>query len=140
MSTIIKSIDELQEFVNKLKLSKKQVIALSGPMGAGKTEFTKCLLNRLAGEPASSPTFSLHNRYEKGDRAVDHFDLYRLKNDEDLESSGFWDCFEQEDGLIVIEWADRIDKQYYPSGWDYYFIDFRVDDKTSQRRLNLSQL
>lgn len=140
MSTLIKNINELQDFVNSLKLSDKQVIALSGPMGAGKTEFTKCLLKRLKGEPASSPTFSLHNRYENGERPVDHFDLYRLKNDEDLESSGFWDCFEQDDGLIVIEWADRIDKQYYPSGWDYFFIDLSVDEKTSQRRLNLSRL
>ena len=140
MSTVIKNIEELQKFVNSLKLSDKQVLALSGAMGAGKTEFTKCLLKRLGGEPASSPTFSLHNRYEKGERAVDHFDLYRLKNDEDLESSGFWDCFEQEEGLIVIEWADRIDKDYYPSGWDYCFIDFAVNDITAHRRLNLSRL
>ncbi|MCH2533242.1 MAG: tRNA (adenosine(37)-N6)-threonylcarbamoyltransferase complex ATPase subunit type 1 TsaE [Bdellovibrionales bacterium] len=138
MSITIKNIEELKKFVKSLKLSEKQVLGLSGPMGAGKTEFTKCLLNILGGEAASSPTFSLHNRYEKGSRPVDHFDLYRLKNDEDLESSGFWDCFEQDSGLIVIEWADRIDKDYYPAGWDYCFIDFSVDEKTSHRRLSLS--
>lgn len=135
---IISSINELLGYVNALEFSNKQVIGLSGPMGAGKTEFTKCLLKSLNGEAASSPTFALHNRYEMGQRAVDHFDLYRLKNDEDLESSGFWDCFDQTQGLIVIEWADRIDLKYYPSGWDYMFIDIKVLDN-DKRCLKLSQ-
>lgn len=139
LEKVINNISELQTFVNSLKLNDKQVIALSGPMGVGKTELTKCLLKRLKGEPATSPTFSLHNRYDKGERPVDHFDLYRLKDDEDLESSGFWDCFEQDSGLIVVEWADRLDKEVYPVGWDYTFIDFHIDSDNQARRLRLMQ-
>lgn len=141
MSNItIHSIDELQKFVESLELSSKQVIGLSGPMGAGKTEFTKCLMKSLKAEPASSPTFSLHNRYEQGLRAVDHFDLYRIKNDEDLESSGFWDSFDQDEGLLVIEWADRLDTEVYPSGWDYLFVTIEQKQDSDQRVLKLNRI
>lgn len=58
-----------------------------------------------------SPTFTLHNTYHLSGFTVEHFDLFRLKNDKDLESIGFWEIFEQKQVIVVVEWADRLKSQ-----------------------------
>jgi len=83
-----------------------EVIALSGPLGSGKT----CLvqgLGRALGirQPISSPSYVLMKRYR--DRfTLTHWDWYRLADQADLESCGFGDP-QIEPGIVVIEWAER---------------------------------
>ena len=68
-----------------------EVIAFTGGMGAGKTAFTRGLVEGLGGgDVVSSPTFALVNEYSAR-LTVEHFDMYRLDNCDDLYSTGFFD-------------------------------------------------
>lgn len=86
------------------------VLGLKGDLGAGKTCFTRGLVSALAPNEdliVTSPTFSLLNTYDTP-IPVYHFDFYRLADVDDLETTGFWDVVAAGDGIIVIEWIDRI--------------------------------
>lgn len=84
-----------------------QVIALNGDLGAGKTTFVSGVLAGfgLAG-PARSPTYTLIEPYEAGNRSLYHLDLYRLSGPEDLEALGLRDLHVN-DSTLLIEWAER---------------------------------
>ncbi len=84
-----------------------QVIALSGDLGAGKTQLVKGIARGL-GIPARvhSPTFTLVNIYTGGRMALYHLDLYRLAGIEDILSAGLEEYLSPE-GVTVIEWAER---------------------------------
>jgi tRNA threonylcarbamoyladenosine biosynthesis protein TsaE len=102
----LSEIDSIaQQIINQ---NPEKVILFHGEMGIGKTTFIKALAKVLGVEKAtSSPTFSLVNEYEAKEGLVYHFDVYRLKNEqeafdfgiEDYLYSGHW-CF--------IEWAEKI--------------------------------
>ena len=84
-----------------------QVIALSGTLGAGKTQWTRYFCESL-GVPAgavTSPTYVLLQRHA-GDRLIYHFDFYRLDNEAQVWDLGIDELFEQP-VVIVIEWADK---------------------------------
>jgi len=90
-----------------VQLQPNDVVGLVGDLGAGKTQFVKGLLLGLeGGEEATSPTFTLVHEYRAGRLPLFHFDFYRLKERAEIEEIGFDDYLE-EDGLTVIEWADR---------------------------------
>ncbi len=84
-------------------------VALEGELGAGKTQFVRGLAVALGANPraVSSPTFLLLNIYRGGRLALFHLDAYRVGGPEDFESIGFAELLEQ-DGVVVVEWADRI--------------------------------
>ena len=84
-----------------------EVIAFTGGMGAGKTAFTRGLALGLgAGDVVSSPTFALVNEYS-GRLTLEHFDMYRVENWDDLYSTGFFDYLDT-DCVLVIEWSENI--------------------------------
>lgn len=84
------------------------VIALSGDLGAGKTQFVKGLARGLgcAGR-VHSPTFTLVNEYGGGRLRLFHLDLYRLETPAQILSAGIEE-FLSPDGVSVIEWAERM--------------------------------
>jgi tRNA threonylcarbamoyladenosine biosynthesis protein TsaE len=92
-----------------------ECIALSGELGAGKTQFVRGLLKGLGGDGrmVSSPTFVLLNVYEGGRLTVYHLDAYRVGGAEDFEGIGFPELLEQ-GGVVVVEWAKRV-KSLLPS-------------------------
>lgn len=82
------------------------LLALAGPLGAGKTVFVRGLCRGLGVEDAVvSPTFILYEAFE-GRRPVVHVDLYRLEHESEIESLGVFDLLGGET-VVVVEWANR---------------------------------
>ena len=92
-------------------LPKKGVITFFGKMGAGKTTFIARLIEtlyrnyNLTAPIVTSPTFSLIHEYDINDYKIAHFDLYRLKNPDDILNLGFHDYTDT--ALCFIEWAEN---------------------------------
>lgn len=96
-------------------LSPGTVLLLSGPLGSGKTTFTQGVGAGLGIEQGiDSPTFTLINEYLTGRVPLYHVDLYRLDGaaTTGLYLETYWDGDEVEPGILVIEWAERL--QYLP--------------------------
>lgn len=84
------------------------VLALTGPLGGGKTCFAKGLISKLTGIPQdqiTSPTFTLIEEYP-GSVRVNHVDLYRLENPQELEDLA-WDELFDGKSITLIEWAEK---------------------------------
>jgi tRNA threonylcarbamoyladenosine biosynthesis protein TsaE len=83
------------------------IIALVGPMGAGKTHLTKGIAEGLGcSAEVTSPTFPLVHEYRGGRLALFHFDFYRLESPDDVLQIG-WDEILDSGGVCVVEWADK---------------------------------
>jgi len=83
------------------------VLALAGDLGAGKTEFTKGLAAGLGINAAvTSPTFTLIHEHSGGRLPLYHIDLYRLESEAEALGIGLDDYLDN-DGVTVIEWADK---------------------------------
>jgi len=90
-----------------LALRRGDVLALHGDLGTGKTTLARSLIRALAGDPeleVPSPTFTLVQVYE-GRLPIQHFDLYRLSFEEELDELGFDDALEQ--GAALVEWPEK---------------------------------
>ena len=84
------------------------VIALSGDLGAGKTQLVRGFARGLGiTARVHSPTFTLVNEYVGGRLRLFHLDLYRLETPEQLRSAGIVEFLGPE-GVAIIEWAERI--------------------------------
>lgn len=109
MKTIYKtnSYEETQDAAKALArtLVPNDVILLYGDLGAGKTCFTNGILYGLGFSlGGSSPTFTVVNEYPTAP-PVNHFDLYRLKSEEELFDMGFAEYFDR-GAVSIIEWPD----------------------------------
>jgi tRNA threonylcarbamoyladenosine biosynthesis protein TsaE len=83
------------------------VIAISGDLGAGKTQLAKGIARGLAiPGRVHSPTFALVNEYRGGRLPLFHVDLYRLDTPEQIFAAGLEEYFHPE-GVSIIEWAER---------------------------------
>jgi len=85
-----------------------RVIALSGELGAGKTQLVKGIARGLGITACvHSPTFTLVNEYGGGRLRLFHLDLYRLETPEQIAAAGLEE-FLRSDGVTVIEWAEKM--------------------------------
>ena len=83
------------------------VLALTGDLGAGKTQLVKGLARGLGiPERIHSPTFALVNVYSSGRLPLYHLDLYRLETPGQIIGAGLEEYF-RPDGVAVVEWAER---------------------------------
>ncbi|MDZ4662671.1 MAG: tRNA (adenosine(37)-N6)-threonylcarbamoyltransferase complex ATPase subunit type 1 TsaE [Pseudomonadota bacterium] len=129
------------------RFSERSVVLLEGQLGSGKTFFVQELVKIFGGDVATSPSFAIHNRYESTRGLIDHIDLYRLNDFDDLESTGFWDLFSVPKGLILIEWGDRLPVADLPFDWTVYKIKIEMGPLDSaasstsreERRVSLSE-
>lgn len=84
------------------------VVALSGPMGCGKTLFTGGLAAALGVDgPVPSPTFVLERRYDDGFLPLVHVDVYRLGSYNEFLDLGVLDA--AADGVLVVEWGEAVE-------------------------------
>ena len=89
-------------------LQPNTVIAYRGDLGAGKTAFTRGLARGLgAGEPVTSPTYTIVNEYLSGRMPLFHFDMYRLRSSDDLFDIG-WDDYLERGGVCAVEWSENV--------------------------------
>ena len=90
-------------------LGEQRFVAFYGNLGAGKTAFVRGMASVLCPDaPVQSPTYAIINEYKNNGRTVMvHVDAYRVNDDDDLYSTGFFDYFER-GGIILCEWAVNI--------------------------------
>ncbi|MEL6689523.1 MAG: tRNA (adenosine(37)-N6)-threonylcarbamoyltransferase complex ATPase subunit type 1 TsaE [Pseudomonadota bacterium] len=81
---------------------------LEGPVGAGKTAFSRAFVQSALGraEDVPSPTFTLVQTYEAPDFEIWHCDLYRLTSADELIELGLDEAFAT--AVTLIEWPDRM--------------------------------
>jgi len=88
-------------------LSNLSLVTLSGDLGSGKTCLVRGILTALGYQGrVKSPTYSLVEPYTVNGRRINHFDLYRLADPEELEYIGFADYLDGK-GLALIEWPEK---------------------------------
>jgi len=97
------------------ELSAGSIVALTGPLGAGKTRFVKGVAAEIgaAGE-VTSPTFTLIHEYTGGRVPVYHFDFFRIEDRQSADRLGLDEYFFG-DGICVVEWADKF-PELIPAG------------------------
>jgi len=94
-----------------------EVILLFGGLGAGKTLLTKGILNALDFDidEVTSPSFTLVNLYKTESFDVYHIDLWRLERGDAASAVGLNEILENDNGVTIIEWADRLDDGSIPA-------------------------
>lgn len=113
MNLEINGLPDLPEAAQTLLAfaGKEKIFIFEGEMGAGKTTFIKELCLQLGiKDVVSSPTFSIVNEYESGNRKpVYHFDFYRIKNLREAYDIGYEDYF-YSDSICLIEWPEKVEE------------------------------
>ncbi|MBO7250322.1 MAG: tRNA (adenosine(37)-N6)-threonylcarbamoyltransferase complex ATPase subunit type 1 TsaE [Clostridia bacterium] len=83
-------------------------IAMYGDLGVGKTAFVRGFASVLAaGASVKSPTYALVNQYGDKKLPIYHFDMYRIIDEDDLYSTGFYDYLAGR-GICIAEWCENI--------------------------------
>ena len=89
-------------------LNRGSVVALTGELGSGKTQFIKGICKALGvKEIVNSPTFVLVNEYDAGTEKIYHFDLYRIKSPDEVINIGLYDYLNS-GCILLIEWPELI--------------------------------
>ena len=110
----ISSIIDLQKItssINKILLP-GDAIFLYGEIGVGKTTFARLLINnyederKLKKSEVLSPTFNIVFEYDIRDFTIEHYDLYRLKNENEIKNIGLFENLEE--SIIIVEWPELI--------------------------------
>ena len=110
----ISSLKDLHKFTNKISeiILPGDYLFLFGEIGVGKTTFARQLINvfelknNIKKSEVPSPTFNILFEYEIKDFIIKHYDLYRLKNEEEIKNLGLFEI--EEKNITLIEWPELI--------------------------------
>ena len=110
----ISSILDLQKISNQIKkiLLPGDTIFLYGQIGVGKTTFARLLINNYENEKklkkseVLSPTFNIMFVYDINDFTIEHYDLYRIKNEKEIQNIGLFENLNQ--NITIVEWPELI--------------------------------
>ncbi|MDA9897121.1 tRNA (adenosine(37)-N6)-threonylcarbamoyltransferase complex ATPase subunit type 1 TsaE [Pelagibacterales bacterium] len=134
---IVLKEEDTRKIANKFAKSipKDCVICLNGDLGAGKTTFSRYLIQtiikdrKISGE-IPSPTFSLLQTYKDKNFTINHYDFYRLENSDDLIELDYDNSISK--GICIIEWASK-----FPEALPANRIEINIDlVSKSTRSLN----
>ena len=116
------------------KLGPGAVVAFTGDLGAGKTAFVSGMARGLGiPDRVTSPTFTIVNEYEGGRLPLFHFDMYRLRDADDLFDIG-WEDFLRRGGICAVEWSENIRDALDE---DTLWVDIRRGETDRQRVITL---
>lgn len=91
-------------------LNSGDIICLTGDLGTGKTHITKGIAEGLGiNDTITSPTFNIVNEYDSGRLKLNHFDVYRVSDPDEIYAIGF-DDYIFSDAVSIIEWANYIEE------------------------------
>jgi tRNA threonylcarbamoyl adenosine modification protein YjeE len=140
---IVKNLEELRSFAIELsaKLGCGRVVALSGPLGSGKTTLVRELAVIL-GVPDSevrSPSFTLVNVYQARRCVVYHVDLYRAKTEADIRSIDLEEILYDPAAMTFIEWPEQVLGRL-PKDALLVNLDFCPKHGPDSRRLSLAPI
>ena len=109
--SLLDTYEIAKEFVKTLTAG--DIVLLRGDLGAGKTSFVKSVVKALGGDEniVTSPTFTLVNEYVLGNFNIYHFDLYRIKEVDELFNIGIEEYF-YSSGVCFIEWPERAEELF----------------------------
>lgn len=112
MKIKVKNLQDTKKLASKIAsfCKKGDVILLNGTLGAGKTTFVQYFINSLLIKKEaeiSSPTFNLVKSYETERFSINHLDLYRLKDSEELYELGIEDILHE--GVSLVEWPELLE-------------------------------
>tara|TARA_B100000575_G_C22684879_1_gene416006 strand:- start:140 stop:583 length:444 start_codon:yes stop_codon:yes gene_type:complete len=138
---LIKSEDETKKLAEKIvKLVKNNptLICLNGPLGSGKTTFSRYFIrayfSNLIEIEIPSPTFTLMQVYEYIGKCVYHYDFYRLNSSDELIEINFEENLLE--GVSLVEWADKFENALPTNRIE---IMFDIESK-NQRKLKIKYL
>lgn len=137
MIFISHSTEETENFAYSLAahINPPRVICLIGNLGAGKTAFTRGFARFFSVEKGvASPTFTILMKYT-GDVEINHYDLYRAEDYDELCDIGFEDQIEE--GISIIEWPDSF-MEYLPE--DKVVVRIEYTDNEGERKITVEGL
>lgn len=130
----IHSMNDWEDVINFIspKLKGKNLFLLEGHLSAGKTTFVSLVAKKLGLQLVSSPTFSLISKHKN----LTHVDLYRLESMEEIDATGFWEIFE-DDNIVFVEWSQKISGDLWPLDWNITKIVIHKKSETEREVLVL---
>lgn len=106
----ISDLQETKKLSEKLGelLTPQDIVTFSGNLGAGKTTFVKFLIQSIVKQeiPVTSPTFNLVQIYETKKFPIWHFDMYRLRDSDEVFELGYEEALSE--GVSLIEWPEKM--------------------------------
>lgn len=120
-------------------IAPNSIILLSGDLASGKTTWVSQFCREMGLEYVQSPTYAIHQRYQNREISIDHFDLYRLETEDELQAAGLYDLLDEPADYKMIEWPERINLHDLPLNKPVYALRL---EKTSdgERRVVLRLL
>ena len=108
----LNKIEDWQKVVDEiLPQLQHNILLLKGNLGAGKTTFTQFLLKKLgSNDEVSSPTYAIVNEYHSPKGKIFHFDLYRMKNIDEVYDIGMEEYLDNA-FLCIIEWPQIYEEE-----------------------------
>ena len=102
----LKQVQSVAEILAGSLKGRQALIGLSGPLGSGKTTFTKAFAKKFGIKKVTSPTFVIRHDHRGLKGSVYHFDFYRLQKAQQLIDLGLTELF-GEKNVIIIEWVEK---------------------------------
>ena len=138
----LSSENKTQELANKIlnRLKTGNIVFLYGEMGVGKTTFVRYLINgfqkknKLKPSEVTSPTFNILNEYQVKKTKIKHYDLFRLKSEDEVKDLGLFE--DSLNSITLIEWPEIIKNK--PK--NLIEFTFKYENDYKKRSINIKGL